>query len=103
VRHLTRITALLLASACSSEEPAPAKPACALNAFRACESEECSGVQQCLEPGFWGSCECVVTDASFPDAPADAATDAVIDAATDTDADASDGAADAEAGASDGS
>jgi hypothetical protein len=90
---LTRAAAvLLLLSACSSEEPKAAQPECTINAFRACETDACRGVQQCVELGEWSECECVVTDASFPEASTDASSDADAssnaDASSDADAEA---------------
>ena len=97
---------MLLLVAC---EPAaePSIPVeCNPNAFRACETDACRGVEQCSEAGAWTSCACTVTDASFPeaatpdvvndisiDAPSDAGLDASSDASSDvsSDADAADG------------
>ena len=66
------LLSLAIAASCSSEKaPAEFKPECAINQFRACEPSEtdaCRGVQQCVEPGLWSVCSCVVLDGSFPEA-----------------------------------
>lgn len=92
MRHLTLAVALALPSAgCSSEEPVAAPAECTVNTFRACETDACRGVEQCLEAGEWSACECVVTDASYADAAGDASADASTDASTDASPDATDG------------
>jgi len=66
-----------LVGACSSEsEPEAVEPECTPMQFRACESDACSGVEQCDEAGFWGACNCTVLDASYADGSADAASEA---------------------------
>jgi hypothetical protein len=62
-----------------------------INAFRACETDACRGVEQCVEPGLWGECECVVTDASYAETSADGSEDASTDATADGSPDATDG------------
>jgi len=69
------ILALLLALtvACSSSPEAEGPAAeCTPIQFRACETDACTGVQQCVEPGRWTHCSCTVLDASYADAPTDA-------------------------------
>jgi hypothetical protein len=100
VRHLTRAFGLLsLLVGCESDPEPKFEPECTLNAFRACLTDACRGVEQCAPPGVWSECACTVTDATFPEAsPLDAAHDAdatSIDADADADgssvADAADG------------
>lgn len=69
--------------ACSAEPLVePFVPQCNVNQFRACQTEDCRGAQQCVEPGHWDRCFCTVLDASVvtkPDASADAAGDSTLD------------------------
>lgn len=66
---------VLALGACSAEPAEPSfVPECSVNQFRACETEECRGAQQCVEPGRWDRCFCTVLDASYPE-PKDAASD----------------------------
>ena len=91
------------ANACESEhQPALSKHECTTNHFRACDGGGCRGVQQCVDPGFWSECDCVVGDASYADNGSDAvdgggeeADDAQSEDAADADLDAN---SDAEAG-----
>jgi hypothetical protein len=83
--------ALALATACASEhEPALTKRECVPNQFRACHADVCKGVEQCVDPGYWSGCDCVVGDAGFAesglDADADAPDDVAGDAGDDADA-----------------
>lgn len=60
---------LVLPAACSQDPGEPRfEPECKVNQFRACETEDCLGAQQCVEPGAWDRCFCTVLDASYADA-----------------------------------
>lgn len=68
---MSRVLALCLAAAClcaCAEDPLEPsfEPECTVNSFRACETDECKGAQQCMEPGYWDPCFCTVIDASYP-------------------------------------
>jgi hypothetical protein len=109
--------ALASAASCSNEQAAPKfEPECTVNQFRACQTDACRGAQQCVEPGLWSACSCVVLDASYPDvlleagdsaseaseAGAEAGPDALLDGDADSTLDADlDAPADSEADASD--
>jgi hypothetical protein len=96
VRDLSFALALLgLLVGCERSEPPEFVPECTPNAFRACQLDECRGVQQCADPGIWSECSCTVTDATFPESSVDAhGGDAQSDAASDASSDAQGDAAD---------
>ncbi|GMV12785.1 MAG: hypothetical protein HS104_04980 [Polyangiaceae bacterium] len=76
LRAVSAWLVVLVLGACSAEPAAPSfVPECNVNQFRACETEECRGAQQCVEPGLWDRCFCTVLDASYPK-PKDADSDA---------------------------
>lgn len=54
-------------AACSEEVDPGAEPECTGVKFRACETDACTGFQQCLSSGRFGPCSCNVTDASYVD------------------------------------
>jgi hypothetical protein len=92
----TLLALALLLGACERTQPPAAEPECNPNAFRACELDACRGVQQCLEQAKWSDCDCIITDATFPEAAADAPSETGKDAESDlTDASTDAGASDA--------
>lgn len=84
---------LFVAFVSCDDEPTPvAGQQCRPNQFRACDHECGRGVEQCVEPGLWNGCVCVVLDAGFTgdaraERDASSATDA-SDASDDRDGDA---------------
>jgi hypothetical protein len=90
VRASIALVALLgLSVSCSDSTSKEAPRAeCKPNQFRACESDACPGVQQCVDWGYWSDCSCTVLDASYADALGDSAE---IDAAPDAGGDAEPG------------
>ena len=78
------------AGACSTSAPPRPATECRQFQFRACKDPCGRGVQECLAPGRWGPCSCVVGDASYssdvaeqPDAGNDGDATAEADAGPD--------------------
>jgi hypothetical protein len=75
LRNVAGALALLgfvLFAACTAEHSTAAPTEeCRPFQFRACQTDACRGVEQCLDPGYWSQCDCVIVDASYGDAPAD--------------------------------
>ena len=98
VQSLARalFAALLCLAACAeTAEPTRAPQVCEPLSFRACDTDACRAVEQCKENGLsYGPCSCVITDASYADAP----DVRVLDAATEGDASSQDATPDADAG-----
>lgn len=96
---------VVLIDGCKDEPTPPVQTECRPNQFRECEAECGRGVEQCVEPGLWNGCVCVVLDASLPDRrpgpdanEAGGATDASADSG---DREAGDATGDAAEGGSD--
>ncbi|MBK7580851.1 MAG: hypothetical protein IPI67_11655 [Myxococcales bacterium] len=68
VAALLWLCAAVACVACTAEPAATAEPECTPNQFRACETDACRGVQQCVDPGRWSHCFCTVLDASYAEA-----------------------------------
>jgi hypothetical protein len=99
------LAAVLAALPHCKDGPTPvALTECRPNAFRSCDAECGRGVQQCLEPGVWSACACVLLDAGRPDSRTvrDASEGDATDAAKEAgDGEAGDGALDPDADGAD--
>jgi hypothetical protein len=93
---------VVLIDGCKDEPTPPVQTDCRPNQFRECEAECGRGVEQCVEPGLWNGCVCVVLDASLPDRRPGPEAGGATDASGDSgDREAGDATGDAAEGGSD--